>query len=307
MKTLYREVVVTLALALGVISLTQCASTPLPPASVADGAGSFDGGGMTRRQSGEAAGGLRFGDDSISNNAIDGLLGESGRRSRDLAPPSPAAVADRPGLATQAGHMRNSQVSSQTFFRRQIGHPDVLDVIYYNDEAGARAMMDALGGGRRKKGAFAAAGDRLEVAVRQPWGNAFERYEAGGRRIVVGKGGQSYVISLKNRTDRAIEVVASVDGLDVMDGKAASVKKRGYVLPAKGEMEVAGFRHDSVRVRQFIFGRVADSVAAKAGEARNVGVIGLAVFDEDESKARAFRLAEAQQRGEARAFPGLAR
>lgn len=294
----------------GVVVLTQCASESRPPGMAAGEAGTFSGDGESRR---EGAGGLRFGDKVISNNAIDGMLSSEAGRGRGMAvPPSPASVEssprleDRPGLATQAGGVRHSPVNPRKFFRQVATEPDAMEVIYYNDEAGARAMVESLGGGRRKKGTFEVAGGKLEMKVRfAGWGDPLPRYEAGGRRIVVGEGGRGYVLSLKNLSDnRSVEVVASVDGLDVMDGKPASVKKRGYVLPAKGTLEIEGFREDEWRVRQFVFGRVADSEAAKAGQARNVGVIGLAVFEEDEGKARAYGLAEAQQRGEAWAFPG---
>ncbi|MFN0130011.1 MAG: hypothetical protein ACKV19_25380 [Verrucomicrobiales bacterium] len=197
-------------------------------------------------------------------------------------------------------------MNPRKFFRQRATEPDAMEVIYYNDEAGARAMVEALGGGRKKKGTFEVAGGKLEMKVRPAgWGDPLPRYEVGARRIVVGEGGHGYVLSLKNLSDvRTVEVVASVDGLDVMDGRAASVRKRGYILAAKETLEIEGFREDEWQVRQFVFGRVSDSEAAKIGKARNVGVIGLAVFEEDERKAQAYRLADARQRGEAWAFPG---
>jgi len=119
---------------------------------------------------------------------------------------------------------------------------------------------------------------------------------------VIGEGGSRYEIALTNRTKHAVEVVASVDGLDVMDGRSASVKKRGYVIPAKSQVVIDGFRISASKVKQFIFGTVDDSAAAKAGAARNVGVIGLAVYDEDEAQARLARLVESQQRSAANPF-----
>jgi hypothetical protein len=209
----------------------------------------------------------------------------------------------RPGLATQAGDERLSSVDDLAFFRKSTGQPDVVDSFNYNDEDGAKAMADALGGGRKRRGSFSAAGGRLEVGLCSgSWSSPLDRYEARDRRIVVGESGSSYQIFLTNRTKHAVEVVASVDGLDVMDGKTAAVRKRGYVVPAKSELAIEGFRVNAAKVKQFVFGRVDDSAAAKAGQARNVGVIGLAVYDEDEAQAQLARLMESQKRSAANPF-----
>ena len=165
-------------------------------------------------------------------------------------------------------------------------------------------MADALGGGTRRFGAFEAAHGLIRVGL---GGNDGPRYwprlEAKGRRIVVGEPGRSYSIVLKNETKQRLEVVASVDGLDVMDGGTASVKKRGYVLDPRAELSIDGFRDSPHNVKTFIFGSVGESEAAKKGSARNVGVIGLAVYEEDVAAATAAQLAEAQKRGGASAFP----
>lgn len=182
-----------------------------------------------------------------------------------------------------------------------------MEAFHYNDETGAKAMADALGGGSRRGGAFNAAGGRVKVEVRSSYRGALPRLEASGRRIVIGEEGHAYSLHVTNRTSHPVEVVASVDGLDVIDGKTAAVTKRGYVIPAKGEVTIDGFRVDDLTVRQFVFGSVGESLAAKKGAARNVGVIGLAVYDEDEAKAKAARLAEARRRENAAAFPQASR
>ncbi len=241
-----------------------------------------------------------------------GYAGRPAVRTGSMAPMAPMAgpletakkKASRHGLATQAGDERESAVADIPFFRKTMGQPDVVDSFHYNDEAGARAMVDALGGGTKKRGAFSVAGGRLEVALRESYTGPYERYEAGAKRIVVGRPGSSYEIFLSNQTKHAVEVVASVDSLDVMDGKAASLIKRGYIIPAKTALTIEGFRTNARTVRRFVFGSVDASAAAKAGRARNVGVIGLAVYDEDEAQARIARLMESQKRTAAQPFGG---
>lgn len=102
-----------------------------------------------------------------------------------------------------------------------------------------------------------------------------------GRYYVEGRKGERYVLRLVNRTDRRVEVVATVDGLDVVDGKPGDfVRKRGYVLAPWQTYDIDGFRLDMGRVAAFRFSSVNGSYAARTGNARNVGVIGVAFFEE---------------------------
>lgn len=223
-----------------------------------------------------------------------------------ISPPAPEAkradeAQSRPGLATTAGYDRYSSVESGIFHRKSLGQPDATDHFYYNDEVGAKAMTGALGGGREHSGLFAVAGERLKVGL-STYDGVLPHLEADGNRVVLGRSGNTYGIRLKNTTKKRVEVVTSVDGLDVLDGKAASTKKNGYVLEAGEEYTIEGFRKNNEQVRQFKFGSVSKSEAAKQGEARNVGVIGLAVYEEDEAAAKAARLSEALKRAGAQAF-----
>ena len=105
-----------------------------------------------------------------------------------------------------------------------------------------------------------------------------------GRTYVLGELGRRYLLRVRNGSGRRIEVVASVDGRDVLDGRPASVEKRGYLVEAHGELVVDGFRLSQEAVAAFRFSSVARSYAARTGDARDVGVIGLAVFPERERR-----------------------
>ncbi len=83
-----------------------------------------------------------------------------------------------------------------------------------------------------------------------------------------------------NHSSERFEVLASVDGLDVIDGRVGSYSKRGYLIDAYGTLDIDGFRRSSDAVAAFRFGSVRDSYAARAGSDRNVGVIGIAIFRE---------------------------
>ena len=114
-------------------------------------------------------------------------------------------------------------------------------------------------------------------------GHILDTYAHGGRSYILGMAGGRYAIRVKNPTARRVEAVISVDGLDVIDGEGADFTgKRGYVVPAYGELLVDGFRTSTTQVAAFRFSAVADSYAERKGKGRNVGVIGVAIFDEKE-------------------------
>lgn len=102
-----------------------------------------------------------------------------------------------------------------------------------------------------------------------------------GRNYVFGAAGDRYAIVLSNPTPQRVEAVVSIDGLDAIDGTTADyVHKRGYILPAYGTATIEGFRTSSDQVATFRFSSVAESYAGRLGQARDVGVIGVAFFPE---------------------------
>src|SRR5262249_49754709 len=104
--------------------------------------------------------------------------------------------------------------------------------------------------------------------------------ETAGRYYAAGEGGARYAIEVENTTPYAYEAVATVDGLDVIDGRAGSFQKRGYLLRPNDRLLIDGFRRNTETVASFRFGSVRDSYAARKGDDRNVGVIGVAFFQQ---------------------------
>jgi hypothetical protein len=102
-----------------------------------------------------------------------------------------------------------------------------------------------------------------------------------GESYVLGQLGERYVLRVSNHTGRRVEAVVSVDGRDAVDGKPADWRrKRGYLVPAWGSVEIEGWRLSARQAAAFRFSSVGDSYAARTGSAREVGVIGVAVFPE---------------------------
>jgi hypothetical protein len=105
-------------------------------------------------------------------------------------------------------------------------------------------------------------------------------YLKDGRAFVLGEVGGRYLLHVVNPTPGRVEAVVSVDGLDVIDGHPASTSRRGYLVPAFGDVTIDGWRTSLSSVAAFRFSSVHDSYAGRTGHDRNVGVIGVAFFRE---------------------------
>jgi hypothetical protein len=92
--------------------------------------------------------------------------------------------------------------------------------------------------------------------------------------------GKRYAIKVRNRSPGRILAVVSVDGLDIHDGQDAAHDKDGFVIPAFDEYVFEGFRTSNEEVAAFRFGAQEKGYASKKGKARNIGVIGVAIYQE---------------------------
>jgi hypothetical protein len=208
--------------------------------------------------------------------------GSSGRSASTEAAPTSNAPAprERQGLGTEWGESRQSRVHDVTFVRADHDRPSALAQLFYNDRNGVDALANFHASrGPRLRGVDALDG-ALSVSIRDDSGDSLETLRVGDRSYVVGQAGTRYTIVLQNHTQHRFEAVATVDGLDVINGKTGTLDNRGYVVMPFATLEIDGFRQSQDAVAAFRFGAVADSYAAQTGTARNVGVIGIAFFSE---------------------------
>lgn len=111
-------------------------------------------------------------------------------------------------------------------------------------------------------------------------GQALPLHEHRGRYFVAGEPGHEYELVLRNHSGGRLLAVTSVDGVNVISGQTASPDQAGYVLPAYGSTEVAGWRKSLDEVAAFYFTKHRNSYAARTGRPFDVGVIGVALFRE---------------------------
>jgi hypothetical protein len=120
---------------------------------------------------------------------------------------------------------------------------------------------------------------RVEVFDRTA-GYTLPVYVHENRLYVVGESGHQYEVRLANRTSERLLAVTSVDGVNVITGKTADERQSGYVLGPWDGVSIEGWRKSLNDVATFYFTRLSDSYAARTDRPDNVGVIGVAVFQE---------------------------
>jgi hypothetical protein len=207
---------------------------------------------------------------------------------------------DRPGLGTSFGETRNSNVREEAFTRAS-SSPFSAVSLFYNDAEGVAAQLRYQGGANPyPMYAYTPAGG-ISVSLQDERGNILSGAQAGGKTFVVGSDGTRYSLVIQNLTGGRFEVVASIDGLDVIDGRPADLNKRGYLLAPYGTLVIDGFRTSGNTVAAFRFGAVSDSYAGLTSGDRNVGVIGVGFFAERGSE---WSTDELRKRDNANPFPG---
>jgi hypothetical protein len=216
-----------------------------------------------------------------------------------------AGPSPRPGLGTEWGESRFSKVSTAPFVRAESERPFAIATLFYNDRAGIQAMVDQWGGTPTSQTFVPVWQGYLDVALKGEGGEFLSGMSANGRNYVAGEAGRRYTIVVRNHSPGRIEVLATVDGLDVIDGKAGAFSKRGYLVEPQGTLEIEGFRQSESHVAAFRFGAVTNSyVERKTGDARNVGVIGVAFFYEQGDSPNNWSAAgDALRRQQANPFP----
>lgn len=237
-------------------------------------------------------------------NAASAEMGGAGAsadmaRSRE-SEPSPGV---RPGLGTAWGETRESRTTTAPFIRDS-ATPFAVSTLWYNDRVGAEAMSRWADYRSYDRSAADVMGGALTVSLRNESGSVLPGFFAGGKQYVVGEAGERYVIVIRNNTNYRYECVASVDGLDVIDGTTAAYTKRGYLIQPYGVLEIDGFRRSADAVAAFRFSSVRGSYASRSGAGdQNVGVIGVAFFNEQGTRPT-WTPDEIQRRQNADPFPG---
>ncbi|WP_201604301.1 hypothetical protein [Psychrobacter immobilis] len=180
-----------------------------------------------------------------------------------------AAESER--LGTKWGDDVNSEVTTVDLRRTSSEPIEQMQVRYADKAYNGRAVnsMSLLAG-------------KVDFSMETDTG-ALSLYRDSGNYYVQGQAGQAYRLVYHNNSDNTYEIVASVDGinvLNVLNGSAASRYDSGYVLNPHDNLVIEGFRKSQSSVASFIFSKPESAYAANtsSGSINNTGVIGTAVY-----------------------------
>lgn len=113
-----------------------------------------------------------------------------------------------------------------------------------------------------------------------------KKFYHNGDTFIEGRKGSKFEIQFTNNTWNPIEVVISVDGLSVIDGKPSGVTSEGYLVPARDNIIIPGWRLNNNSVAEFMFNDKERSYSNLTGQGKsNAGVIGFMIFKEKIKKS----------------------
>ena len=84
-------------------------------------------------------------------------------------------------------------------------------------------------------------------------GRKVREYSHKGMRFIESRHGTNYTIRLKNDNAYKVMAVLSVDGLDVVTGKAAEKSHKGYIIEGYSQTEIRGYRISDKNSAAFVF------------------------------------------------------
>lgn len=213
------------------------------------------------------------------SDASQNMQAASEMASADLAQPAASRASLSSGnsrilteqrLGTKWGDDINSPIT-QVNLKRLSAAPIAETQIRYADKPFSGRGINSI----------SLASGKISFSVVDDRGRTLPLYRDGQQYFLSAREGQSYVLKYSNSSAQTYEIVASVDGLDVINGQRASRYNSGYVLRPYSSLAIEGFRKSNAAVASFTFSKPKESYAANSanGSIYNTGVIGTAVYE----------------------------
>lgn len=193
-------------------------------------------------------------------------------------------------LGTQWGENISSPVSTVDLKRVSQTPVDLIEIHYSTQGNSGRQIQNTM-----------LANGRIRMSIIGESGKPLPITQFSQNLYLKGYDGQRYTLRYENLSGNTYEIIATVDGLDVLNGQPGSIRHAGYVLRPNSTLTIDGFRISNQEVATFRFSSPQDAYASHtpAGDARNIGVIGTAVFE-----LNAPRQTTPGSSSSERAFPG---
>lgn len=122
---------------------------------------------------------------------------------------------------------------------------------------------------------------RIGVAILNEKGEKIPLKQKDGEIHLQGKEGERYQLFYRNYdVSNIYEIIATVDGLDVINGRPGSFNNSGYALLPQQTLTISGFRKSDQEVAAFRFSAPQQSYNANTpmGDIRNIGILGTVIF-----------------------------
>lgn len=116
---------------------------------------------------------------------------------------------------------------------------------------------------------------RVEIVIE---GSPATVYPDGGFRWIEGRQGERFSFRLTNNNGFPVGVVLSADGQSLTADGPATPKHPAYVLAPYETQSISVWREDLRGGRELMFTSVDRSLAARKGDRRNIGVLGVLVW-----------------------------
>jgi hypothetical protein len=123
-------------------------------------------------------------------------------------------------------------------------------------------------------------------------GRKVKEYSHNGLTFIEAKEGTEFSIEVKNHQSGRVVAIVSVDGIDVVDGKPATSKSRGYILNGHSAETVNGYRRSQDQIATFKFTNSEGSYATDKGSGQNNGIIAVKFVGEAYAYARALNVVQ---------------
>ncbi|MFE0756555.1 hypothetical protein ACFW16_21510 [Inquilinus sp. NPDC058860] len=218
---------------------------------------------------------------ALSPDAADGLVPQPSATVPPHRPGEPVRpeVVEQEWLGTRWGEEIRSPIRFVSLARLRPDRPEVRVTIRYDGRRSA--AMGPVSTVRR----LAVADGIVEFSVLGAGGRPMQLTPtSGGDLRLQGRSGDLYRLAFTNQGRRTVEIVATVDGLDVLNGRPGTIANRGYVVSPGERLVIEGFRKSEDEVAAFRFSAPDQAYAANTpqGDPRNIGVIGVALFTLDD-------------------------
>jgi hypothetical protein len=200
------------------------------------------------------------------------------RRDAAAVPPPEPQPAPAPRLGTGWGETITSSIRFVSLSRLRPDRPEGQVTIRYD---GGHATGSPAGVDHTLPVTYG----QVEWSVLDARGRSMPLVpEAGGGFRLHGRSGDLYRLAFHNLGRQTVEIVATVDGLDVLSGQPGTIASRGYIIRPGERLVIEGFRQSESEVAAFRFSAPDEAYAANTprGDPRNIGVIGMAVFTLDD-------------------------